>query len=227
MKKRYENIFCLVLFLSSHMCGQTEGTIKGVVVDESGKPIRGAEVHIAENKPFYGHRLIQMYETDSTGQFVIPNVPWASYVVMAGKEEANYPDTKLAFYSNLAVPTVTLAPSFPTANVKVQLGPKAGTLEIESVVDALTGKKILTASVTLRRVQNPEFYIMTSATGGHILVPSLTDIAIEVSAPGYKLWPSKEAANDTTAQIRLKPEEIYKLQVRLAPETNPKENPSP
>jgi hypothetical protein len=211
------------LFFSSSVCAQAAGAIKGVVVDETGKPLAGAEVHIAENKQFVGHRLIQMYETNPAGQFLIANVPWGTYVVMAGKEAANYPDTKLAFYSNLAAPTVTLAREFPTVNVNVHLGPKAGILEIASLVDALTGRKIESATVTLRRVQNPDFFIMTSASAAHILVPSLTDIAVEVSAPGYKPWPTLEMAKNS-AQIHLKPEEVYRLQIWLVPEAIVKEN---
>jgi hypothetical protein len=210
---------CPFVFMFSLTClyAQTQGTVKGVVVNEIGKPVTGAEVYVLEKKKFVGHRPLQVYETDSIGQFLATNLPWGVYVVMAGKESEGYPDMKLAFYSNLAVPTVTLSPEFPSANVNVQLGPKAGILEVTSLVSALNGKKIEDASITLRRVQNPDFFITTStATGAQILVPSMTDIAIEVSAPGYRTWPTQNLAKSST-QIHLKPEEVYKLQVRLEP----------
>lgn len=206
-----------LLVISAYTRAQTGGSIKGIVVDENGKPVARAEVHIAEKKPSVGHRMLHMYETSGGGEFLIPNVPWGTYVVMAGKEDAGYPDTKLAFYSNLVAPTVTLAPAFPAATANVKFGPKAGVLEIAPTTDAETGKKIDSATITLRRKQNPSFFITTSATGGRILVPSFTDVAVEIAAPEYKSWPGREAAR-TEGKISLKPGEVLSLQVKLQPD---------
>jgi hypothetical protein len=206
------------IFLSQLGWGQVQGTIKGVVVDEQSKPVVKADVHIAENKTFVGHRLVDMHETDDQGRFVINKVPWGTYVVMAGKEGAGYPDSRLAFYSNLAVPTVTLAPAFPVATVSVPIGPKAGILELAPVRDSKSGKKIDAATVTLRRVQNPDFFITTFASGSQVLVPSQVEVSIEIAAPNYKSWPSL-AGTHTEGQIRLRPGELFKLTVALQCDT--------
>jgi hypothetical protein len=212
----------VMFFVSVSAFAQT-GAIDGIVVNEADVPIAGAEVHIAENKPFVGHQMIQTYETDSEGKFLIPDVPWGSYVIMAGKQEAGYPDTKLAFYSKLVAPKAALGPESPTVAVKVQLGPKAGILEIQSLVDQDTGTKIESAKVTLRRVRSPNLFIAVSVVGGaRIPVPSLADVGIEVSAAGYKTWPSQQI-DGAAAKINLKPEEIYKVQIRLARESTAKE----
>lgn len=204
------------LSVSMLVSAQERGQITGVVVDEVGRPLAKAMVHITEQKGFVGHRPVQAYETDEQGHFAINRVPWGSYLVLAGKEDAGYPDTKLAFYSNLEVPTVTLSPMFPKADVRVQLGPKAGVLELSPVTDAVTGKKIESPSITLRRSQNPDLFITTSAAGARILVPSETDILLEVSAPGYK--PSASSDGIANTRIRLKPEEVRKLAVSLQPD---------
>jgi hypothetical protein len=215
MHFRMRKLLGAVLLLGSAWA-QIQGTVTGTVIDEMGKPIAKAKVHIAEKGPFAGHRLIQFYETDSAGHFLIGRVPWGTYVVMAGKEDAGYPDTRLAFYSNLAVPTVTLAPDFPTAEVNLKLGPKAGVLEVGPVTDDATGKEIRSAAITLRRAGN-DFFLTTSTTVGRILVPSMTEVVVGITAPGYKPWPPSDQPNEKR-RILLKPEEVQRLQVSLQPE---------
>ncbi len=203
---------CVLLALGS---AQAQGTITGTVVDETGKPLAGAKVHIAERDRVVGHRLIQYYETDDNGRFRIPHVPWGTYVLMAGKERAGYPDLVFNFYNDLALPTATLAEAFPSADVMVKVGPKAGVLELEPVTDAATGKEIPLASVTLRRADNPDLSISGSASQRRIFVPSLTRIVAEIMAEGYKSWPPSGAEADGT--LFLRPEEIRKLRVALQP----------
>jgi hypothetical protein len=139
-------------------------------------------------------------------------------MVFAGKEEDGYPDPKFAFYSNLAAPTVTLGPHIPTATVNVQLGAKGGIVSLASVTDAVTKKKLTTASITLRRALNQNFFITTSTTVGRIFVPSSTPVTIEIEAPGYEWWPEPNSKRE----INLKPEEILTLKVELKPILTPK-----
>ncbi len=205
------------IFLLASAWAQVQGTVTGTVLDEAGRPLPKAKVHIAEKGPFAGHRLVQYHETDDTGHFYIHHVPWGTYVVMAGKTDASYPDTAFVFYSNLAVPTVTLAPDFPTADVSLRLGPKAATLDIESVADEATGKEIRSAAITLRRAENRQFFMTASTTEGRILVPSLVDVLIEITAEGYKPWPPPDKTT-TEGRLLLKPEQVEKLRVTLQPE---------
>lgn len=207
----------LLFFLGSTaplIWAQADGVIKGTVIDEKDKPVAKARVHIAENGPQSGHRLLQVYETNVDGRFTINHVPWGTYVILAGKEDDGYPDTKFAFYSNLEVPTVALGPLFPTADVTVRFAPKAGILDITSVVDAVTGKSLREASaVTLKRIDNPNFSITASASASHLFLPALTRVTIEINAQGYKPWP------DQRREIRLQPEAELKLDVKLQPES--------
>ena len=126
---------------------QVHGTVTGTVLDEMGKPLVKARVRVVEKTPFAGHRPIQFYETDSNGHFLIGHVPWGTYIVVGGKEDAGYPNTQFAFYSNLAVPTVVLTPDSPTVDVDLRFGPKAGILEVAPVTDEATGKEIRSAAI--------------------------------------------------------------------------------
>jgi hypothetical protein len=195
---------------------QAQGTITGTVLDEVGMPLAKAEVHVAPKGPFAGHRIVQFHETDSSGHFLIEHVPWGTYVLMAGKEDVGYPDTKMAFYSNLAVPTVSLTPDTPTLDVDLKLGPKAGILDLGVVTDKSTGKEVRSAAITLRRAGG-DFSMTASTTEGRILVPSSTEVIIGISAPGYKPWPPQEQMA-AKGRILLKPDEVLKLQVYLDPE---------
>jgi hypothetical protein len=156
-----------------------------------------------------------MHDTDNQGRFTIKDVPFGTYLVMAGKEEAGYPDSRLAFYSNPSVPTCNLV--FPTASVTVALSPKAGLLEV-STTDAANGKKIESASITLRRVANPNFFITTSALKQQIPVPPKVDVSLEISAPGYETYCYPDRANPArTAPVHLRPGEELKLDIQLHP----------
>ena len=83
MKKR---IACLLALACATALAQNSGSIAGVVVDENGKPVARAQVHIGEPKPFVGHRLVKFHETSDDGRFEFQNVPWGTYVVMGGKK---------------------------------------------------------------------------------------------------------------------------------------------
>ena len=142
---------------------------------------------------------------------------------MASKESEGYPDMKLAFYSNLAVPSVTLSPEFPSATVNVELGPKAGIIEIESLNDASSGSTIQYATMTLRRIQNPKFFMTIAIPpGDHVLVPSQADVSIEVSARGYRPWPTQMSKE--SGEVHLNPGEVHKLQIGLEPEPTEKKD---
>jgi hypothetical protein len=199
---------------------QNDGSITGLVLGQDGKPLAKAKVHIADTKPLYGSRVVEFHETDAEGKFVITHVPWGAYVIMAGKEEERYPDTKFAFYSNLAAPTVDLGPLYPTATVTVHLGPKAGILHIAAIRDAVSGKAVRNAAITLRRLDNPKFSITTSASVENVLVPSTTAVEIEIESDGYEPWPPKDHAREL-GQIQLKSEEVFNLEVRLQPVFDP------
>jgi len=195
---------------------QNRGVVTGTVLDEHGSPLAQAKVHVAERGAFVAHRVIEYHETDAEGHFRIAHLQWGTYIVMAGKEEAGYPDTSFGFYSNNAYPIAVLNDDSPTDEVTLRLGPKACVLDIAPVRDELTGKEIRSASITLRRVDHAQLFITTSTTVGRVLVPSSTEVEISITAPGYKSWPSPESTGE--GKIFLPPEQTRKLEIRLQPD---------
>ena len=72
----------------------------------------------------------------------------------------------------------------------------------------------LDVGVELRRASNPNLYIGSTLRANQILVPSLTEVLVEVFAKSYEPWPSKaEAAK--TGRVYLKPREILDLDLKL------------
>ena len=218
MRSRASLTLLGICLLAARLVAQVSGVVNGSVLDQGHKPVVGAAVHIARMGPFYGSRIVMFYQTDQNGKFVIHNVPWGSYAVLAGKESAGYPDTRAAFYSNGKVPIVVLAPEFPSETVTVTLGPKAGAVDVISVIDAITGADLKAkATITLWRSDKPNFSIATSTTtASPILIPSGVYVVAEISAEGYNPWPS--ARSKGSARFKVKPAQIIRLAVRLMPQ---------
>jgi len=206
----------LVLFAGLFLgVGGDRGTITGTVLDENGRILRGAKVHAAEVGAGPGPRILQFSETDSDGKFIISNLPWGTYTILAGKEQSGYADTKFAFYSNLSIPTVTLQPKFAQQNVIVKMPPKAGKVQVASLLDAETGKHIGSATITLRRVDHPNFFISTNTNQEQILVPSSTPVSIEIAKEGYENWTGPSGSGQLV--VNLSPGQVYPLNASLKP----------
>jgi hypothetical protein len=211
-------LFLSVLLVTRALSAQTAGSIQGTVVDEEDRPLKGAKVHVEDRRFTLRTGALRFYETDADGRFQIGRLPWGSYVVLAGKEEDGYPDTKLAFYGNLKVPTVLLTPSSAIQNVTIHLEPKAGIVDLNSVVNAATWESIKTAAVTLRRAENTNFFMTASTTMTRLLVPSGVKISIEIRAVGYEDWYYPGYSDATrSVPVTLGPGEVLMLDVKLQP----------
>ena len=192
----------------------TEGVIRGTVLNEKGQPVFKAKVTAlpAYSAPHAGG--IRYVESDEAGRFAIDRLGWGTYRIFAMKEDEGYPNTLFGFYSENP-PTAALSPQTPSADVSLFIGPKAGVLRVLSLTDAVTGKSLMTvAGITLRRVDNPHF-LGTDPSLERILVPSATDLTVEIEANGYAPWPQPNEAK--LGRIRLQPDEILELRVELQP----------
>lgn len=216
MRNRVFNLLAGVLLVGS-VCAQDRGIVTGTVLDEHGSPVVKAKVLITEKGTPFMHRVLQFHETDADGHFRVAHVPWGTYIVTVGKEDAGYADTGLGLYCSNAYPIVVLTEDSPTDDVTLRIGPKAGVLAVAPVTDQLNGKEIRSASITLRCIGNNDLFITTSTTVGHLLVPPLTAVEVTISAPGYKSWPAPDQAT-TEGRILLRPEQTQKLEVALQPD---------
>ena len=218
MRLRIHLLLILPLWATMSVSAQTDGTIQGTVLDEESRPLAAARVHIQDRNRTSRHDLIRFFETDADGHFVISHVPWGSYTVQAGKESDGYPDTKFAFYGNYSSPTVSLAPPVVTQTVTVRMAPRAGIINVNSVVNAMTWENIKSAAITLRRDANKDLFITASTTMGRLLAPSGVKIRIEIRAVGYEDWyyPGFTDAS-RSVPIELRPSEALMLDVKLQP----------
>jgi len=133
---RTKHLLPIALLLSAVFPAQAQfGSIHGIVVNEEGNPVKGAQVIATSIGPMADRplatRLRKLNLTDEAGHFVIFGLQFDEYVVTAYKEEEDYPalvGTWLQFYKTPAEPTVNLTMQIPTATVEIRLGPKAGVL---------------------------------------------------------------------------------------------------
>ena len=97
-----------------------QGRIRGVAVDEEGKPIQHAKVWPHVRHPTIG--ALRIAETDENGRFEIDRLEFDTFNVFAKKESEGYPDIGFAFFAEGLPSTVRLSPEQPVANVELKLG---------------------------------------------------------------------------------------------------------
>jgi Carboxypeptidase regulatory-like domain len=196
----------------------TTGTISGTVVDELGVPVVEAKVNAEPINGLPRASAIRYVKTDSHGHFSIDGLAWGKYKVFAMKEDSDYPNISFSFYSDVAPLQAALTPAACAVEIHIQLGPKAGLLT-GSVTNAVNGAPV-NAGFKLTRSNSPNQWFSTSAPPNYrILLPSSTDVLLEVSAPGFKTWTPGHA-------LRLQPGAEFRLDVRMEPSADPNLHPS-
>ena len=201
---------------------QVEGSIRGVVMNERGIPVKGATVYPSNNRPVAG-RVFPAALTDETGHFALQGLPLDEYEVKAYNEEEDYPELDgvwLSFYKRPSWPKVNLTAREPLAAVEVRLGPKTAVL-LGTITDAITGAA-LGACAGFSPVSQPD---TTTAypvnTKYRLLIPADANVAVQVWLDGYKPWyyPGTDQKSARTS-MRLKPGEERNVNVRLQPQKN-------
>lgn len=197
---------------------QTDGTISGTVMDERGAPVAKAKVNADPTDGRPRASLVRSVETDENGHFLIDRLSWGSYRVFAQKEDAGYPNMNWSFYSDDIYRTVEISANAPKTEVRIQLGPRGGILT-GSIRNALTGAP-LGATFKLARTTSPNKWISPGVASDYrVLLPSSTDVVLEVSAPGFKTWTFPSPLN-------LQPGAEMHLDIALEPVHDPTLHPS-
>ena len=163
------------------------GSISGRVFNRERKAMAGAVVYAEKEHFMMG--IMPFAQTDEQGMFTITALEPGTYQVYAAKEQDGYPLPTYPFYSGgtVIIPQVSVAAGKVTPDVAVFLAPKALKLT-GRVKDAVSNRSINRAQITLRRVDNPNYFFQTGldAQGSFkILVPAVA-VQVEVTAPGYK-----------------------------------------
>lgn len=214
-------VLCAVLATAS-----SNGSIKGVVIDEVGNPVYLANVLARDIEPKASGMVeveigaVPWIETDKQGQFTIRGlIPGHQYKVFAKKEEDGYADPTIPTYNPKLDAQVVVASDSPRSSpdVRIQLGPKAVILHWQ-LKDADTSKPIKDYTITVTRVDTD--YTFGGVEGGNtVLLPADTDMSIRFDVKGYEPWyypgqNTKEAATP----MRGAAGELKELEVLLKPE---------
>ena len=102
---------CGLLVMALPIYSECSADVSGKVVDESGKPIPQALVSLAESRGSAFHKATRFFTTDAGGNFHadVDLAASAQFCVLAKKEDAGYPDMRLAFYEDREPPKVLLS----------------------------------------------------------------------------------------------------------------------
>jgi hypothetical protein len=208
----------ILLGVACTLAGQLpdrDGAIKGRVLNEAGAPIAGAKVH-AELHGVAMAKAIRFVESSHDGSFLIDRLEFGKYDVNVSKEEDDYPPTDWSLYADKPATVVDIYPEHPIIDVTLTLGPKAAVV-VGTVRDALNGKP-LNSGFMVRRSDNPNRYIsgsfgMPDPPKFRLLIPSSTNVDLEVSQRGYKTW--RYAERVSSLPLRLQPGAEIRLDVNL------------
>jgi hypothetical protein len=203
------------------------GSIKGVVVDEAGNPVKRASVQARDIEPTPGGVVevhigaVPRVETDKQGRFVFPGLtPGHRYKMYTMKEEDGYADTTILTYNPTDEAPIVIASAAPRSSpdVRLQLGPKAVTLGFD-LKDALTGEPIRDYTITLTRIDT-NYWLSGSMADNKVLLPADTDMSIKIEVKGYKPWyfPGQVTIEGATP-LRGSTGEVRHISVLLDPES--------
>jgi len=139
------------------------------------------------------------------------------------KPEDGFPNTMWSVTvgpNDTEPPEVFVGAGVTTKEVVIRLGPRDGKLT-GTILEASTGKPLLTARLRLAREDMPEGWLTTGPDEkGHFVfaVPDLP-YSLEVTAPHFKSWRSDEDVEQLPGhQIRVLQGEVLHLEIALFPE---------
>jgi hypothetical protein len=207
-----------VLLLVEGGTAQQSGRITGTVINEKSEPIAHAKVTAdpVDGRPRAS--AVRYVETDDNGRFLFEPMPWGTYRIFAKKEDEGFPDTAFSFYSNDVFTVAEITPSASVAEVRIRLGPRAGIVE-GSVTNAASGVPVSAGLKLIRAASSDKWFSTSVPPSYRVLVPSSTDVLLEVSAPGFNTWTPGHP-------LHLEPGAEMHLDVSLQPSRDPNLHPS-
>lgn len=181
-------IIAATLFLGekseSQICA---GSISGVVLQQTGVPLSGAEVD-AQATGAPKSKPIRLALADERGHFEFKPVKCGEYKLYAMLPAAGYPDTKFETYSSQYHPIeVSVSQISPSPDVSILVGPRSGILKLD-VIEAANHAKIENPVVELRRIDSDVWVSSTVPTTSEILLPPDVAIQITLRADGFETW---------------------------------------
>ena len=197
------------------------GIISGIVLDEGGNPVGGAEVDADDIVPSAAvSKALRLALTDNSGAFIFNPVKFGSYKLYALKPEVGYPDTKFEIYANSYRKTMaTISATAPNMTVTIMIGPKAGMLRL-FVVDKTTHETIHNPTLVLRRPDTGVWISTNETSESLLLIPPGIPTELTVQANGYRSWSNYDAKSPKSAAL-LKINSGEKIQMTIELESAP------
>jgi len=179
---------------------QSVGVISGVVLDQGGSPVPGAEVD-ADDFEAPVARALRLALTDDSGTFTFDPMKFGTYRFYASKPESGYPDTKFELYAeNYRKVSATISSATPSAFVTIILGPMAGVVTVV-VLDKNTRQAIPNPTIILRRPDTGVWVSVNRSRDSKILVPPAVPTQLTIHADGYIDWSNYDPENPAAATL--------------------------
>lgn len=194
--------------------------VEGRVINAAGEAVAGARVFVESDD---SEARIAMGVSDKEGNFSVKLRHVGNYTVYGSKEEDGYPLTVSGFHQQVPlaqIPKLRITEPETVQNVILQLGQSAAKVE-GTIADSITDQKVRRATITLRRVDNPDLLYRTSIddeeSGEFKVVVPAEPFTMAVDSPGYETWTYGDDGTRARMPLWLKLNrgELKKLQIAL------------
>lgn len=178
-------LFSLPAHAQSDNQPQAQGRIMGTVTNDQGEPIAEAAVCTAIGDSYSSRTACGDTHTDKNGKFELDHLPMGEVGVFAEKQQDGY----LTDRNMLKLKRLRLTPEEPLARVVLNIGPKPA--ELKLTVDDKTTHKPMDAFfvrwITVDGNRAATWVKSGITLAQSTLIPSDTDVILEVSARGYEM----------------------------------------
>jgi hypothetical protein len=194
--------------------------VEGRVINAAGEAVVGAKVFVESDD---SDARIAMGVSDREGNFSIRVRQVGNYTVYGSKEEDGYPLTVSGFHQQVPldqIPKLRIREPKTVQNVILQLGQSAAKVE-GTIADSITDQKVRRATITLRRIDNPDLLYRTSIddekSGKFEVVVPTEPFTMTVDSPGYETWAYGDDGTRARMPLSMKLNrgELKKLQIPL------------
>lgn len=188
-------LFCRDVALGQSQAPAT-GTITATVLDSQGNPLNGLTVmlrSIGQQSP----QTRKNVTTDANGHLVVTGCSFGTYLLVAVHNETPTLAMNPTIRGNSVVTTVLLSQSFSTAMLTMKFGSEMSVIS-GKLKDAVTGKPVA-AQLAIKSASGQSWFSGGIPPSYQVIVPRLTDLSVQISAPGYRTWyyPGATVQSDT------------------------------
>lgn len=180
------------IFILSPLKAQQNGSVCGVVQDETGRPASMVCVEAMYIGPHSGPYDSAI--TDANGYYCMENVRPGEYSMSANDPMKGYPPLGILFYTlHAPEPRIRISSQSLHQIANWTIPYKAGFIRVRGT-DRTTGKTIQNITVLIAIRGSEKLRYIQGGWGAEtpILLPPNEDIYVKVSAEGYKPWPAGE-----------------------------------